>query len=448
MSVHFARLRAPLLRRPGLWESATSLHRLQPERCCRQLSALCVAIALLPQTAAVAVALPAPSYYELLHQAEAIAPRLLESHAEVGVARGLADQASAWPNPTGSILFENFAGGQTALTGLSTQQTTLSLSQPIEWGGKRSARIAAGAAEVSAAQARDEQALAAFGYDLALAYAGAETAKAKVGLYQEAAQAAAEDVRGTQALVDAGREAGIRAKQANAAYLAAQSDLEGALAEADQSLARLSALVAAPQSFTDITPSLLPLVVSLKRPSIAAPKIFPAVTIAEAERDAALGKLDYENNRVIPDVTATLGVRRLQGEHATVLVGGMSLPIPLFDQNSGNISAAGSQVAAAGARLAAARADAETGWRAAILQANASVSRLSAAWSAAAAAQEAYDLTRIGYQSGKTSLLDLLNARRTLTDARLRLLDAQVARIAAEALLARLAGKTPFGDMP
>jgi cobalt-zinc-cadmium efflux system outer membrane protein len=230
--------------------------------------------------------------------------------------------------------------------------------------------------------------------------------------------------------------------------LAAQSDLEGARADAAQALARLSVLVAAPQGFTDVVPSLLPLTETLKPPSAAPPRIFPAVTAAELERDALLRKLDVEKSRAIPDVTATLGVRRLQSDRQTVLVGGFSLPIPLFDQNSGNISAAGSQVAAADARLVAARANVETGWRSTILQVNAAISRLAAAKSAAAAATEAYDLTRIGYESGKTSLLDLLNARRVLTDARLRLLDAQVARVGAEAQLARLAGNVPFGDAP
>jgi len=442
MPVHFVRVRAPLSRLCKLLGVAYGRRWLSSASGWRPILPLWLILA------APAAAAPAPSYYALLHQAEATAPRLLVSRASVGTAQGLAEQAGALPNPVGGILFENFGGGQTPLNGFSPQQATISLSQPIEWGGKRGARITAGAAELGAAEARDRQGLTAFGYDLALAYAGAEAAKAKVRLYEDASQAAARDLSGTQALVDAGRQAAVRAKQANAAYLAAQADLESARADADQTLAQLSVLVAAPQSFTDVVPSLLPLADSLKPPSAAPPKIFPAVAVAEAERDAALGKLDIERTRAIPDVTATLGVRRLQGDRETVLVGGISLPIPLFDQNGGNISAAGSQVAAADARLMAARAGAETGWRAALLQASAAIAKLAAAKSAEAAADEAYGLTRTGYESGKTSLLDLLNARRVLTDARLRLLDARVARIAAQALLARLAGNVPFGGAP
>jgi cobalt-zinc-cadmium efflux system outer membrane protein len=206
-------------------------------------------------------------------------------------------------------------------------------------------------------------------------------------------------------------------------------------------------LVAAPESFTDVVPSLLPLTDHLTLPS-APPKTYPALVLAEAERDVALRRLDVEKSRAWPDMTATVGVRRLEGDRATVLVGGMSFPIPVFDQNSGNISAAGSAVAAADARLAAARAQAETGWQAALLQANAATTRLAAVKSAAAAAGEAYQLARTGFDAGKVSLLDLLSARRALTDAKLRLLDVRIAQIGAHAALARLSGTLPFGAAP
>ncbi len=395
---------------------------------------------------------PAPSYYDLMHQAQATAPRILESRANVGMAQGRADQSGVFPNPTGGILFENFGGGGVApalaSNYTSQEQTTLSVSELIELGGKRDARMAVGAADLGVAQARDRQALADFSYELALAYAGAEAAQARVKLNETAVQAAGEDLRGAVALVDAGREAGVRAKQANAAMMAAQAELEAARADAATVLARLSMLVAASQTFTDVMPSLLPLAENLPTTAPPEPAKFLTVVAAEAERDASVSRMDLERARAIPDVTATLGVRRLTGYQQTVLMGGISLPIPLFDQNSGNISAAGSQVVAASARLAAARSEAETGWRAALAQANATVARLSAAHGAADAAEEAYGLTRTGYESGKTSLAELLASRRALTDAQLLLLNARVARIGASAALARLAGNIAFGEGP
>jgi cobalt-zinc-cadmium efflux system outer membrane protein len=71
---------------------------------------------------------------------------------------------------------------------------------------------------------------------------------------------------------------------------------------------------------------------------------------------------------------------------------------------------------------------------------------LSAATEGEDGAAEAYRLTRIGYDAGRTPLVELLNSRRALTEAQARTLEAKSQRIRAEAALARLAGRVPFGD--
>jgi cobalt-zinc-cadmium efflux system outer membrane protein len=101
---------------------------------------------------------------------------------------------------------------------------------------------------------------------------------------------------------------------------------------------------------------------------------------------------------------------------------------------------------AANARLASARLEEETGRRVAASQIAAGDARLKAAIQAEAAAGEAYNLARIGYEGGKSPLIELLNARRAVTEAQSRLLDARLARIRAEAALARLSGRVAFGE--
>jgi cobalt-zinc-cadmium efflux system outer membrane protein len=81
-------------------------------------------------------------------------------------------------------------------------------------------------------------------------------------------------------------------------------------------------------------------------------------------------------------------------------------------------------------------------------QALAADRRLSATAEAEAAANEAYRLGRIGYDAGRTPLVELLAARRNLTEAQMRGLDARMARVRAEASLARVMGKIPFGGNP
>ena len=120
-----------------------------------------------------AIAATAPSYADLLRQAAGQAPRLVEHEANVRVAKGQADQSGAIPNPVIGFEAENL--GARDIGGLSQRQDTLSISQALELGGKRSARVASGRAEVQAAQAKQQQAGADFAYDLALAYAGARS---------------------------------------------------------------------------------------------------------------------------------------------------------------------------------------------------------------------------------------------------------------------------------
>ena len=389
----------------------------------------------------------APPYLALFRQAESTSPRVAESAANVRSAEGQALQASVRPNPSLGLEVENI-GSSGRFSGLSNTQTTLSVNQPIELWGKRGARIAAGEAGVSAAQARNRQVAVDFGYDLAIAYAGAEVAQARTALLEDAATAAQEDLRAARALVTAGREADLRAVQAQAAAAAAEADLEAARAGALNSFAQLASLAGVPRPYTGVDTSLLPLANNLAPPPAEPPPMTPALASAIAEREAAARQVTVERTRTAPDVTALLGIRRLTGDNATVFVGGVSVPLPLFDRNRGNIAASMAQLDAADARLSAARLDAANGYRSAVAQANAAEARVGASDQAETAADEAYRLARVGYDAGRTPLIELLTARRNLTAAQSGALDARLARIAAEAALARLFGRIPFGENP
>lgn len=172
----------------------------------------------------------------------------------------------------------------------------------------------------------------------------------------------------------------------------------------------------------------------------------PALQVARAEREAASRQASVGRRRAGPDVTASFGVRRLNGDDATTVMAGVSAPFPLFDQNRDNVAAASARANAASARFEDTRLRAEADWRSARAQADAAVGRVVASQQSEAAAQEAYRLRRLGYGSGKTPLVEVLSAQRALTDARRTTLDARVARVRAQATLARLAGRAPFGE--
>lgn len=398
-------------------------------------------------SAAIAHAEPAPPFSVLLQQAESTSPRLAETHANIRAAEGAAIQASARPNPSLALEAENLGVG-TADNGLILEQTTLSVSQPLEIGGQRGARIAAANATIESAHAQLLQRRSDVIYDLAVAYVSAELAVARVELERDTLDRAQEDERAARALVNAGREADLRAVQANAATAAAQAGLESAEAESNVALVRLSQAAGRPEPFTGIDQALLDKAADLPAPSLEPTVIFPAERSAEAARDEAARRVSVERTRAIPDLTFSLGIRQYQGENAKGLIAGIGIPLPLFNDNRGGIAAAEAELAAAEARLDAARLNAEADWRAASLQALAAIRQLNATTQAETAASEAYRLARLGYDAGRTPLIEVLIARQNLTEAQTRALDARAARLNADATLSHLAGSVPFGGNP
>jgi cobalt-zinc-cadmium efflux system outer membrane protein len=386
----------------------------------------------------------APPYATLLRQA-GDAPRLAASEADIRRAEGLSEQARARPNPSISVLTENVAGSS-PYRGFDRAETTLQYSQPIELGGKRSARMAAGQAGVALSHARDRDARVAFAYDLARAYAAAEIADRRISLAEDEVEEAQSDLHAAQALVDAGKEARLRALQAHSALNEESAALELARANRIGAYARLSGLVGTEQPYASLSESLLD--GSAKAPIVGPvdPQSTSTFIVAQAEREAASRRLEVERRRATPDITANVGVRRLDYENSTAVVGGISIPLHIFDRNRGNIAASRAEIDAAEARLAMARNEARAEGQAAAAELAAAETRVTAAADAQATADETYRLARIAYEAGKSPLVELLAARHGLGAARGVVLDARIAHFEARARLARLAGRTITGE--
>ena len=146
-------------------------------------------------------------------------------------------------------------------------------------------------------------------------------------------------------------------------------------------------------------------------------------------------------------MTASIGVRRFEGDNANALVAGVTVPFPLFDRNRGNIAAAQAELRGADARTTAVRLEAEAEISAALAFDEAAEARVAAAERTLQTAEETYRLARIAYEAGKSPLIELIAARRGLGVARGIVLDAATARLEARASLARLQGRTITGDL-
>jgi cobalt-zinc-cadmium efflux system outer membrane protein len=164
-----------------------------------------------------------------------------------------------------------------------------------------------------------------------------------------------------------------------------------------------------------------------------------------AQRQAAM---ESARARRIPDPTVGGGFRHVRDTGDSGLVMSVSMPIPVFDRNQGGILEARYQLAKAEEE----RRTAEVQGRAALAEAYAA---LSSAFVEATTlknevlpgAQRAFDAASEGYRQGKFGFLDVLDAQRTLFEARGRYLEALAAYHQAAAEVERLIGE-PLGMLP
>ena len=163
------------------------------------------------------------------------------------------------------------------------------------------------------------------------------------------------------------------------------------------------------------------------------------------EREAAMAKaresLALAKATRIPDIAVSVGISRFEEDGTQAGTMGLSLPLPLFDRNSGGIVSTKHQARRAEYEQRAARLRAATG----LVEA---YGRLETAKTEALAtkaellpgAQQAFDAAQTGYREGKYGHLEVLDTQRTLNEAKTRYLDVLAAYHKAAADVERLIG--------
>jgi len=364
-------------------------------------------------------------------------PALRAAVHEVAASQAIVGQAGSLPNPTLEYLREGQQAG--------TRTTTVQINQPIELGGKRRARIALaeGAATLAGSElAALRQQIRA---DVIAAYYAVLVARERQALAQASIELARQGVEIAAKRVAAGKISPIDETKARLAAVDAATELNAADAELAVARTEFGALVGRPPEAVVLVPGdaerlpdLKPLATMTARAQAAdaAP-----VRRARSELAARQAQLGVERAARIPDVTLSVGAQREDEVGRRQAVIGLSVPLPLFDRNQGNLTAALRRTDKARDELAAA----ETSAAAALTAAHA---RYAQARSEAALlrqdviphAQSAYELTLRGFEYGKFAFLDVLDARRTWLQAQARRWSATLAAWRAYADIERLAG--------
>ena len=390
--------------------------------------------------------LQAPAGELTLRQALSLAllnsPELAAFSWEVRAREAEALQAGLRPNPELGIEMENFAGGG-EVSGTDSAETTVTLSQLVELGGKRPKRRAAAALEADLAgwdfETRRLDVLTA----TAKAFVEVLAAQERLAQAEELAGLAERFFRTVSDRVEAGKVSPVeqtRAQVPLAAARVAQDRARLALEAARKELAALwGENTASFERAVGSLESIAPVPPQEQLASLLEQN--PDVARWETEEKQRSARLALARANAIPDLTLFAGGRNLQETGDNAFVAGIAIPLPLFDRNQGGIAAA-----------RAARSKAREEGRAAYSQAVASLAAsyrdLSAAFSEAGtlqaqilpAAEQSFEATDLGYREGKFGFLEVLDAQRTLFEVRGQYVEALAAYHQARAEMERLIG--------
>lgn len=370
---------------------------------------------------------------QALEEAEARSPAVVAARARVDAAQAQVRQAGFRSNPELSVDVSDFGG----TSGFSRTETTVSLNQRLDFGGRRRSRVAAAEAEFQAAQLRRAIARADLAQAVRGEFARAATARDRLRIATDNEQRARELARIAGVLVDEGREPPLRALRARSAAAQAWAELEAARAEERASRGTLASLFGVSEPPQEVIGALLDL-----QPRTINPEQSLEVRLAEAERLKAEAEVNRELATRRLDPAAGLGIRHSRETGDVGLVAGVSMPLAIFDRNQGNIAAARANVRAAEANLAGAAVSARVRARNAITNVEAAGPRVEALEQAAIPeAAEALRLTELSYREGRATLLELLDAQTAYRAAQTSLADARLALALAIAELGRMAAQ-------
>ncbi|MFT3937985.1 divalent metal ion exporter subunit IhpA [Rhodopseudomonas sp.] len=362
-----------------------------------------------------------------LQRALNASPRLTAAERDVGIARGQRIQSGALINPEISYEQDN-SFGSGAYRGTRSAESTLQISQMFELWGKRDARIAAGQAGLDAASIGRQAVRLEVLSETAIAFVTVLGLQRRIQILDEQIAAIDAITPLLQRRVEAGASSVAETGRAEVASALVKADRErtrSALATARRELAILMG---------DTAPKFA--AVSGRLEAIGKPPAFQSVIAAiDANPQLVRWKAVYAQRNAelllarlkpYPDVTVAAGWRRYNetGDNAVRL--SVSVPIPLFDQNQGNILSAQESLAKTAAERQANRNTLIVIAGRAYDSLQGSLRELAILRDTAIPkARDAAAAISEGYGQGRYSLLEVLDAQGSVAQARLREQEAQ-----------------------
>jgi len=336
------------------------------------------------------------------------------------------EQAAKRPNPIASIQVDGVNGINRSHNNCNDQEISYSLTQLIELGGKRRARRQEATFETSLANYEIESIKLNLLRDVTIAFVEVAAAQEYLKLADEQRKIAEEVLSATTIKVQGGKISLLQQKKAELNRVTTALAFSKAKRRLDVAKKKLAILWGCSEpDFENVSFSFFEIqdleelchLISLQNQNLEVLK--SEILIA-----AAHGALAVENAQRIPDLQVTAGYTTCNDNGGEGVLLGVSMPIPIFDRNQGNIRRAKAQLNQAYHK----KEDMLLQQKIALEEVyeqfyTAYKESLAYRESLIPSAKHAFAASKDEYMQGKNDYLELLDAQRTLFDVQLQYID-------------------------
>ena len=372
------------------------------------------------------------SSHKIIHRAElltiedaveralSVTPRLRSANNKLDAAQGAYLQAGLLPNPELAIEAENFSGNDD-FGGTSSAEYTFSLNQKIELGGKRDARKKV--SQASYAMAQEDLSIERLNIikEVHFAYLNVLADTQSLALAIEQEQLANDVLANVRNRVQSAAESEIQQSKAEvtvATSLILREQTNRKLQIARYRLAKLWNQ----SSFTESLDNQY--LINLDEPNnyesyLERLEQLPDVQKTTYQKTQINSLFNLAKTEKIADPVVSIGVRRFEEGSDNAFLVGVSVPLQIFNKNQGNVAKAHAETLQAQSDAKQFKLNLEQAlfenwqtWKTAYIEATHLKTQL------IPAAEETFQLAQSAYNRGRFTYLEVLDAQRTLIDAR------------------------------
>ena len=368
-------------------------------------------------------------------------PRLKAISWDIRVAQAGKTQAQLLPNPELAVETEGI-GGQGPRSGLDGAETTVTVAQPIQLGGKRKARTQIASYNKQLAEWDCEQARLEVRARTVVAFGEIVAAQDREALARQQVELSEDLLDTVCKRVQAGKDSPVEQSKAQIAVSSSLIDLAQTRETLTVARIRLATLWAGKPTFTVATEAVDRIVMPPEQESLEmSVESHPYVArwadeIAKAQAKKKLARIEG-----MPDVSVLAGLKRYEEDHDNTAVLGLAIPLPIFNRNQGTRQQAAYRLAKtrqlrqqALIQVSAALGESHIGLVAAYEQITGLRDEI------LPAAETAFQGALTGYKQGKFGYLNVLDAQRTLFEVKKQYIEAQLDYHKARADLEQLIG--------